>query len=268
MNTINADLIRRAMSPFKRESLAELETFREIGSTNSYLLEAGKPMPGHMRVAIAEQQTAGRGRRDKAWYSPPGAGLWMSVAYSFTVRPAHMSALTLAVGTAVASELADLGVGDILLKWPNDLLVDERKLGGILLESRANGMTAVVGIGINMALPKNAEGHIKATRKPIDLSVLLAAVPSIDALAAQLIERLVPTLQEFNRSGFESFATQWSKLDVLAGREIVVDRGGIKQTGIARGIATDGALLLHNEEGLQRIISGSVSTIDCEEAVA
>ena len=65
-----------------------------------------------------------------------------------------------------------------------------------------------------------------------------------------------------------TFATQWSKLDVLAGREIVVDRGGIKQTGIARGIATDGALLLHNEEGLQRIISGSVSTIDCEEAVA
>ena len=234
------------MSPIAQESLAELETFREIGSTNSYLLAAGKPLPGHMRVAIAEQQTAGRGRRDKPWYSPAGAGLWMSVAYSFTVRPANLSALTLAVGTAVANELTDLGVSSVLLKWPNDLLVDERKLGGILLESCANGMTAIVGIGINMALPNKADEHINAARKPIDLSSVLAAVPSVDALAARVTERLCATLQTFDRDGFASFATEWSRLDALEGREIVVNREGIRETGISHGIAPDGALLLRN----------------------
>lgn len=268
MNTISADWIRQSVSPVTQESLAQLEVFREIGSTNSYLLAAGKPMPGQLRVAIAEQQTAGRGRRDKQWYSPRGAGLWMSIAYSFAARPANLSALTLAAGTTVASELADLGVSGISLKWPNDLLVNERKLGGILLESCANGMTAVIGIGINMALPVNAAGHIKAAIKPIDLTALLANVPSVDALAARLIERLSESLQRFDRDGFESFATAWSRLDVLNGREIVVDSAGIKETGIAHGIAPDGALLLRTEEGLQRIVSGSVSIIDCEEAVA
>lgn len=268
MNTISADWIRRSISAIARESLAELETFREIGSTNSYLLTAGKPIPGHMRVAIAAQQTAGRGQRDKPWYSPPGAGLWMSVAYSFTVRPANLSALTLAVGTAVANELADLGVSGVLLKWPNDLLVDDRKLGGILLESCANGMTAILGIGINMALPNKADEHIRAAKKPIDLGSVLAAVPSVDALAARVIERLCTTLQKFDRDGFESFATEWSRRDALAGREIVVNREGSRETGIAHGIAADGALLLRNGAGLQRIVSGSVSIIDCEEAVA
>jgi len=268
MNTISADWIRRSVSPITQKLLTRIEVFREIGSTNSYLLAAGKPMPGQMRVAIAEQQTAGRGRRDKQWYSPPDAGLWMSVAYSFTVRSANLSALTLAVGTAVANELADLGVSGVLLKWPNDLLVDERKLGGILLESCANGMTAIVGIGINMALPNKADEHIRAVRKPIDLSSVLEVVPSVDALAARVIERLRAALQKFDRDGFESFAPEWSRLDALAGREIVVNRAGIRETGIAQGIAPDGALLLRNDAGLQRIVSGSVNIMDCEEAVA
>lgn len=268
MNTISADRVRRSVSPITQELLTRIEAFRTIGSTNSYLLEAEKPMPGQIRVAIAEQQTTGRGRDDKAWYSPPGAGLWMSVAYSFAVRPANLSALTLAVGASVAHELADMGVSGILLKWPNDLLLDERKLGGILLESCANGMTAIVGIGINIVLPRDADEHIKTARKSIDLSAVLAAAPSVEALAARVIERLCATLQTFDRDGFDSFAPQWSRLDALAGREIVVDRAGIMETGIAHGIAPDGALLLRNEEGLKRIISGSVSFVDCEEAVA
>ncbi|NOX68574.1 MAG: biotin--[acetyl-CoA-carboxylase] ligase [Gammaproteobacteria bacterium] len=268
MNTISAERIRQALSPCTHKSLAGIEVFREIGSTNSYLLEAEKPMPGHMRVALAEQQTAGRGRQDKSWYSPPGAGLWMSIAYSFTVRPANLSALTLAVGSTVANELAALGVAGVLLKWPNDLLIDERKLGGILLESCANGMTAVVGIGINMLLPKNTDKHIKASRPAIDLDAVLAVVPSIDILAARVIERLRETLQTFGRDGFASFAPEWSKLDALAGREIVVDQAGVRETGTARGIAPDGALLLHNGDGLRRVVSGSVSIVDRKEAVA
>jgi len=268
MNTINADRIRQAVSPCTLESLARIEAFREIGSTNSYLLAAEKPMPGHMRVVIARHQTAGRGQRGKQWYSPPGAGLWMSIAYSFTVRPANLSALTLAVGSTVANELAALGVAGVLLKWPNDLLIDERKLGGILLESCASGMTAIVGIGINMVLPMKTDGHIKAARRVVDLNAVLAVVPSIDTLAARVIERLRETLQTFDREGFASFVPEWSQLDALAGREIVVDQAGVRETGTAQGIAPDGALLLQKGEELRRVVSGSVSVVDRKEAIA
>ena len=266
--TINVDCILQSVSETALESLSELEIFREIGSTSSYLLEATSPLPGKMHVVIAESQTAGRGRRDKAWYSPPGAGLWMSVAYTFSAPPTHLSALTLALGATLAEELTGLGVEKLSLKWPNDILVGERKLGGILLESCAGGMTAVAGVGINTKLPKGASEKISEGRRPVDLSALLPTVPSMDFLAVRIIERIDRALKRFDSDGFEPFVSEWSKFDALAGREIVVHREGIDETGIAHGIAPDGALLLRNEGRLQRIVSGSVSTHTDQEDVA
>ena len=269
MSILQVDLIRQSLSQTTRESLTKLEVFREIGSTNSYLLEAKIPTTGKLHVAIAEQQTAGRGRREKKWYSPAGAGLWMSVAYTFVAPPANLPALTLAIGATVADEFANLGVGNISLKWPNDLLVDGRKLGGILVESCAGGMTAVAGIGINTALPMDANRHVKAAWRPIDLRSLLPDAPSVDALAARLIERLGPALQQFDNAGFEPFFAVWSKFDALTGREVVVSRGDTVETGVAQGITHDGALVLRTEEGQRHIVSGSVSiVIDCMEAIA
>jgi BirA family biotin operon repressor/biotin-[acetyl-CoA-carboxylase] ligase len=268
MNNSNADSIRRSLSPGARQSLAELECFHEIGSTNTYLLECPVPTPGMMRVAIAEHQTAGRGRRDKDWYSPSRSGLWMSVAYTFNMRPESLSSLTLAVGATLADELSSLGVRNIGLKWPNDLVVEGRKLGGILLESCANGATAVAGIGINMALPQDATVHIGAENVPIDLASILPAVPSLESLAARLIDRLRSALLQFDNDGFNSFVVEWSRFDTLAGVEIAVRSPDGEEIGMAQGISDDGELLLKNDSGLRRIVSGSVRIVDCGEAVA
>ncbi len=272
MNVLQAEKIRRSLSPELCQSLVALDTFDVIASTNTYLLEANKPSAGGLRVAIANTQTHGRGRHGKAWYSPAGAGLWLSLAYTFTTPPTRLPALTLAVGATLAEELRQLGVVEVALKWPNDLLVGKRKLGGILLESCAAGMTAVIGIGINIALPKNANSHIKTGIMPIDLSELLPSVPGIEGLAAALIERLGATLQIFDRDGFDPFRASWSVFDALAGKDVVVQRADAEQVdivhGIAHGIAADGALMVHGDEGIQRIVSGSVSLVDCEEAVA
>jgi len=268
MNKLPVELIRESVSPLTLGSLASIETFREIGSTNTYLLEAENPAPGFIRVVIAEQQTAGRGRRDKKWYSPPGAGLWMSIAYTFVAAPTNLSALTLAIGVTLADEFSMLGVGNISLKWPNDLLVGDRKLGGILLESCAGGMTAVVGIGINLLLPDDASRHIEGKQSPIDLDELLPSVPSLESLAAQLIERLLTALQKFDRDGFDSFAEACSKFDAMAGRKIVVQQEGLEETGTAQGIGNDGALMLRTDQGLHRIVSGSIRFADGEDEVA
>jgi BirA family biotin operon repressor/biotin-[acetyl-CoA-carboxylase] ligase len=242
--------------------------FREIESTNTFLLNAARPAAGDMRVAIAHAQTHGRGRHGKDWYSPAGAGLWMSIAYTFMTPPKTLPALTLAIGVTLAKELRELGVVDIALKWPNDLLVGSRKLGGILLESRANGMTAIVGIGINLALPKNANCHIKTGNMPVDLRELIPTIPAIELLAAKLIEHLGTTLRLFDQNGFASFATAWSEFDALVGSRVSVQSSGVEQTGIACGIAADGALLIDSNAGMLRVVSGSVNLIDCEEAVA
>lgn len=272
MNELHAGRIRQSLSPETCQSLDALDTFNEIDSTNRYLLEAEKPLPGSLRVAIAKAQTCGRGRHGKDWYSPAGAGLWMSIGYTFAAPPSTLPALTLAIGATLAEELRDIGVVDIGLKWPNDLLVGGRKLGGILVESCAAGMTAITGVGINIALPKNANSHIKTGNMPIDLGELLPVVPDVEWLAAKLIERLGVTLQKFDRDGFDAFVESWSAFDVLAGNEVVVQRLDAEQTetvhGIAHGIAADGALMIDGDEGIQRIVSGSVSLVDCEEAVA
>lgn len=267
MNKLNADSIRCLLPQATLQSLAELSTFSEIGSTNSYLLQRPEPSPGMMSVAIAEQQTSGRGRRGRRWYSPSRSGLWMSLAYTFDSRPANMSALTLAIGASLADELVILGVSETGLKWPNDLMVGDRKLGGILLESSSGGMTAVAGIGINTALPQDANDHIEAGIEPIDLSSILTDPPSIDHLAARIIERLQATLHQFDRDGFKSFVAGWSRFDTLAGLEIVVRSGDVEQTGTAQGITDDGALILKGKHGIERIVSGSVRIVDCREAV-
>jgi len=272
MNKLQAERIRRSLSPELCQSLVALDTFDEIASTNTYLLEVSKPSAGRLRVAIANTQTQGRGRHGKDWYSPAGAGLWLSLAYTFSTPPTRLAALTLAVGASLAEELRELGVDEVELKWPNDLLVGGRKLGGILLESCAGGMTAIIGIGINIALPKNANSHIKTGIMPIDLRELLPRVPGIESLAAASIERLGATLQRFDRDGFGPFVAAWSAFDALVGKDVVVQRADTEQAdivhGIAHGIAADGALMVHGEEGIQRIVSGSVRLIDCEEAVA
>lgn len=267
MNKPNADLIRRSLSQVTLQSLAELSTFREIGSTNSYLLECPEPSPGLMCVAIAGYQTSGRGRQGRRWHSAAGSGLWMSIAYTFESRPANLSALTLAIGASLADELVMLGVREIGLKWPNDLMVGDRKLGGILLESRSGGMTAVTGIGINTALPQDIDNHIEAGIEPVDLLSTLAAPPSIDHLAARIIERLQATLHQFDKDGFESFVAAWSRFDTLAGLEVVVRSGDSEEIGTAQGITADGALLLKGQQGIKRVVSGSVRIVDCAEAV-
>ena len=268
MNKLLVELIRESVSPLTLDSLTDIETFREIGSTNTYLLEAENPAPGSIRVVIAEQQTAGRGRRDKKWYSPPGAGLWMSIAYTFVAAPTNLSALTLAIGATLADEFSALGVANISLKWPNDLLVDDRKLGGILLESCSGGMTTVIGIGINLLLPDDASHHVEGKQSPIDLDELLPTVPPIESLASRLVERLLPALQKFDRDGFDSFVEAWSKFDAMAGRKIVVQQEGLEERGTAQGIGSDGALMLRTDQGLRRIVSGSVRVVECEGEVA
>lgn len=261
MSRLDADRLRQSIRPDVR--LEHLETFDEIASTNTYLMQSDAPSAGCCRVAVTDNQTAGRGRHDRRWESPPGSGLCLSVAYTFAALPDNVSAVTLAVGIGAMAALERLGVGGVSLKWPNDIVLNDAKLGGILSETRQAGnaaVTVVTGIGINVCLPDGFDVGVESewATRAVDLRAAGAEPPSHESIAVALVEELATVFAEFDTNGFGPFPPRWTKYDWLHGKAVRVDARGEEMRGEVRGIDDDGALLLATATGTKRIISGSI----------
>lgn len=239
----------------------------ECQSTNSELLElllSEPPPPGLMDILIAEYQSCGRGRRGRRWVAPLASGLCLSVSWSFDGLPAQISSLGLVTGVAVANALDSQGVPGVKLKWPNDLWIDDRKLGGILIEMRAEAAgpaLVVIGIGINVDLPRAAATDIEQHGvPPVDLrAVCPRGSPSRTLLAASVVMELSQALRQFVDEGFAPFMGQWRRRDALSGRAVRILQGDTVVDGRAQGIDHDGALLVATAEGVCRQLSGDVT---------
>lgn len=260
---LDAATIREPIGDLSRARLTDLEVFPEIESTNSYLLGQAAPPVGCFRVALADHQTAGRGRMDNRWYSAPRSGICLSLSYTFARPPGNPAALTLAAGVAAVQALESLGLRGAGLKWPNDLIVSDGKLGGILTEVHPAGdgiRTVVVGIGINVDLSRAEEISKLATviGRVSDLATNMLAVPSRSVISAALIEHLFNALVRFERHGLEAFLPEWSRLDWLRGQQVTVELADERFGGVCEGIDTDGALLVRSGSERRRVISGLV----------
>ncbi len=266
MTLLDADHIRAPISGRPRQRLDDLEVFAELESTNAYLLSEPSPPAGRFRVALAEHQTAGRGRMGKPWYSPPSSGLCMSMAYTFPHPRADLSAVALAAGVGIAAALAESGVRDIRLKWPNDLILRDGKLGGILTEVRqrqADGITVVIGVGMNIDLGDARDVELIAPKVGAvsDLASFGIEIASRSVLSASLIEHLFDALAEFETRGFRPFVGPFERLDWLRGRAVRIEDGGRTVVGTAAGVAADGSLLVQTADGRQRVASGTVQFV-------
>ena len=264
MSRINATTIHDALDRDVAARMDQLEVFDEIDSTNSYLLQQTAPAPGHYRVALADHQTAGRGRQSREWISAPGSSLCLSLAYTFAGNPDNLPGLTLAIGIAARNALTDSGVDGVMLKWPNDLVANNGKLGGMLAETQIRsdtGTTVVAGIGINVDLPKELFRAAASSwsHRVTDISGVATTRPSREALSAALIVHLVQSMDLFEAAGIAHFVDSWRELDWLRERAVTVDQPGGSISGMACGIDDDGALLLHTGASVTRIISGSIS---------
>jgi BirA family biotin operon repressor/biotin-[acetyl-CoA-carboxylase] ligase len=255
--------IRSALGAIAAAKLRRGEVWWSTDSTNAQLLARADLPPGHFDFLLAECQTAGRGRRTRSWLAPPGGALCFSLSWSFAVLPRDVTALSLVAGVCVLRALEGVGVRGVALKWPNDLVSDGRKLGGILIELRAEAggpAYAVVGIGINVALGAEMRARVQATgTEAIDLLSLGWAQPDRNALAAAVINEVLTGILQFERTGFGSFAPDWRRADALAGRSVVVSSDAGAVHGHARGIDAEGALCVQTRDGVQRFISGEVS---------
>lgn len=264
MSSLNANKILANTSATAREKITGIEVFAEIDSTNSYLMQHPAAAPGKAKVAITDNQIAGRGRHGKTWESPAGSGLCLSVGYTFCDTPENLPAMTLAAGLAVVEALQELGVEGVELKWPNDLFANDGKLGGILSEvhhTTRSSAAVVVGVGINVALPANQNiGNDSEWDRPVvDLAALMDEAPAMDLLAGKMITHLVYAFANYDAAGFSSVASHYREHDWLSGREVTIETASGRMSGTGAGIADDGALLIDTEtHGMQRVTSGTI----------
>jgi BirA family biotin operon repressor/biotin-[acetyl-CoA-carboxylase] ligase len=261
---LDQDAITGSISASTRASVERLEIFMAVESTNSFLFTGPRPAPGRLAVCLAEFQSGGRGRRGRQWFTPLGRGLCLSVAWVFTVPPEDLAALGLAAGVVARRVLSRHTGLPIRIKWPNDLLVFDRKLGGVLVELSAEShgpCYVVIGIGINVsatpALPNLAGSWAGGAT---DLAAASGCEPpSRNALAASLIDGLAELLEGYPGSGFADYHTEFADADYLYGRRVDVEGAAGVVSGRAMGIGPDGVLLLEAGDGVAKIISGDIS---------
>lgn len=242
-------------------SRLDVDALPACDSTSTLLMaraEAGAPSGS---VLVCERQTAGRGRRGRTWIAPDGGSLAFSLLWRFSPGTPPPMGLSLALGVAVARALEELGVKGAALKWPNDVLVGDRKLAGILVELvpvRHRAMAVVLGIGLNLALP--ADFPDGPAIRACDLaSVLPDPLPRVVVLAA-LLRHLVRVLDAFQVGGFLALRGDWLMRHAHQDQAVrLLDDHAPAQEGICRGVDEDGALLLETDSGMSRILAGEVS---------
>lgn len=241
------------------QRLSLVEFHREVDSTNRLALDALRLGAPNALIA-AEYQSQGRGRRGRTWISPYGSNLCFSMGWRFSAGVSALEGLSLSVGLALRNALVRLGGQGINLKWPNDLLVAGRKLGGILIEVRgdaAGECEAVIGAGLNVALPDTLP---EAIDQPItDLTEVLGERPSRNGLLALIVEELLHTLDHFEQQGFAGMREQWQSANAHQNAPVRLIAGTQEVRGICRGVDASGALLLENEGRIEAYHGGEIS---------
>ncbi|MEN3293467.1 MAG: BirA family transcriptional regulator [Burkholderiales bacterium] len=239
---------------------AEVRAVAETGSTNADLLASLESLTGPT-LLVAEKQTAGRGRAGRVWHSAPGASLTFSLAWRFGLPVQALVGLPLAAGVAVAEALAEFDV-PAQLKWPNDVLVDGKKLAGILIETAAAvgpaqaASWAVTGIGINLAIPADLAAQIG---RPVAGVSRLAELDR-DRLMATLLNSLAQAMAQFEQEGLGAFTRRWNGLHAYGGQQVVIlDNGQVLHQGRAVGIDGIGRFVLETAAGPVAVMAGDVS---------
>ena len=255
---LDAAAVMRALG----DPRVRLEVVDEVDSTSSRLLaRAAEGAPSGMCIA-AEWQSAGRGRRGRSWVSSLGGSLTFSLLWRFERGAGHLGGLSLAAGLAVTRALESCGVARVQVKWPNDVVVDLRKLAGILVETAGElqgPSVAVIGVGVNYRL---AESVLDRIDQPVvDVASCAADLPSRSALLAALLRELVAAMALFDRSGFAPFREPWLALHAYQGRRVRVmpGRDPAYEADVA-DVGPDGSLHVRTDDGrLVALASAEIS---------
>ena len=265
---LSAAVVRGAVAPATTRWLRDLELRPYIDSTNTALL--GRADHGAIagRVIAAEVQTAGRGRRGRTWLSPFARNLAVSIGVAINRPVAEIGALSLVVGVAVRRALVHHGLSGVALKWPNDVLLDGRKVAGILIElvRAVAPVEVVIGIGVNIGCASRVASRVDQSIADVAEQV---DDPSRNALLARILDHLVAVCRQFDAAGLEPFLNEWNAVHYFRGARVVVtpvDVGGAAEASRAASFAgdvldvgADGALRIETADGVRTFTGGEVT---------
>lgn len=254
LSLLDAARIHAAIPPPERGLVADVQVLARAGSTNSELLAR---LPAQGVACIAEEQSGGRGRRGRMWHSPVAENLYLSWAHREDTGAGALVGLSLAAGVAMAEWLARQGV-PVQVKWPNDLLVGDAKLGGILVEMQgdaAGPCWVVIGVGLNVNMQRAPDLGQRWT----SLRQELGAMQDRSRLAGELVGLLARLCEDFARQGFAAWHERYQRRDALRGRPVLLVDGEQRHEGTACGVDASGALEVETARGRRRYLSGEVS---------
>ncbi len=261
LKLLSSEGIGSAMSERAHNSFHKLEVFKQIDSTNQYLLdELDRGRGQHGAICLAEQQSAGRGRRGRSWVSPFAQNIYCSVLWRFDTGMAALEGLSLVVGLAITKAIEKQGISDLKLKWPNDILARGRKLAGVLLELRGDVdaySDVVIGFGINVNM-LNEAAH--AIDQPwIGLAELAEERLDRNPLIASVLSELAEDLSLFEQKGFAYFVEEWNQRDAYSSQVVQLISGDKRQEGLVCGVNSQGALVMDIRGERQHFFGGEIS---------
>lgn len=255
------DTIETNLSSANARPPRHLEIFKTLDSTNKYVRERAEQSDFSASVVFAERQTSGRGRRGKTWVSPFAANIYMSILWDFEQGAQALEGLSLGIGVAVRRALTELGLDNVSLKWPNDLYISDKKLGGILLEmigDPAGQCSVIIGVGINVSMAKSTATDID--QPWTDLRTESKAPISRNRLAAVLIDHIFSLLDNFETVGFAGYRDEWLSADAFNGQQGTISTPRDSISGTVVGVDNSGAVQLRLASGeVQSFIGGELS---------
>lgn len=250
---LDADKIKSGINKSAAQSPIQIDVLSTISSTNDYWSHPSISQSAPWHICLAEQQTAGKGRLGRIWVSPFGANVYLSCAWTFTKDMSELAGLSLVVGLAIVHALEKYGLKqDLKIKWPNDILLDNKKLAGILIEihAQAHGISQVI-IGIGLNINKPFQTNVDISQNCTSLEDMTAKYHDRNKIIGLLLNKLFASITKFNSHGLAPFIKEWHTYDYLVGNKISFMNQQKKVVGVAMGIDAHGYLLLQNSKGKQ-----------------
>lgn len=264
LDLLNQQVIFNYLPELVRGLVTELVLEPVLPSTNQELLDRVREnRPAHGVVYLAEMQTAGRGRRGRDWQSPFARNIYLSLAWKFEQGIAAVEGLSLAVGVAVLRALTTLGAAEVGLKWPNDLMVGEKKLGGVLVEIAGDvsgECYVIIGLGLNVNMPDAAATKIDQGWTDLArIGVYRREKMNRSILIGEILRHLLPMVAGFEKTGFSPIKKEWEAANIHQGQLVDIVTAAETVSGTALGVTDSGALRMQVDGKEQVFVGGEVS---------
>ena len=257
---LNKEQVWSKISSSVQQHISSFDVLQFVSSTNDVVAKNLAQQHQSGIICITEMQGAGRGRRGREWLSPPAGNFYGSVGWIFNDGFSVIEGLSLAVGVAIIKAVESVGANDLELKWPNDVLHQEKKLAGILIEMTGEvggACQVVVGVGVNLQLPEVIKQQI--TQPVTDLYSICGHAVDRQKLTAAIISEIISLLSDYDKTGFSKWQNEWLRYDAFKNKPILITGMQDPLHGIAKGVDEHGNLLLETEGEMMKVYGGEVS---------